>query len=109
MLGLASDPTHPFALFYLWYDTGLPDAQAHRDEVALFAEQVRGDGVVFLAHTYQEIFESMAKDFEPMTGWHAYFSGRYIHGATAVSRQTGSNTDEDRKKGVGLEGKDDAW
>lgn len=78
MLGLASDPDGASTLLYLWYDTGLSDADTHRAEVARFAEQVLGDRITFLSHTYQACFDVLSPASTPTAGWHNYMNDRYF-------------------------------
>lgn len=78
MLGLASESEEPATLLYLWYDTGLEDARIHRDEVAMFAEQVSGDRVGFVSCTYQEAFAALPAGAEPVAGWREYMAARYF-------------------------------
>ena len=83
MLGLASDPDGASTLLYLWYDTGLSDADSHRAEVARFAEQVRGDRIAFLSQTYQAAFGALSPASIPTVGWYAYMNDRYFQTAGA--------------------------
>lgn len=78
MLGLASDGEAPATLFYLWYDTGLEDAHAHRREVEMFAEAVHGDRVTFRSASYQEVFAALPAGAEPVAGWRQYMTERYF-------------------------------
>ncbi len=73
MLGLASDPEGPARLLYLWYDTGLADADEHRAEVERFAWAIRGDRIGFVSQTYQAVFEAIPGASSPTEGWYAYF------------------------------------
>jgi len=76
MLGLAhADIRH---LVYLWYDTGLADAAAHRAEVDAFAAVVAGDSVAFSSATYQQVFAALDPDIEPVPGWREYMLDRYF-------------------------------
>lgn len=84
MLGLASEGTESATLVYLWFDTGLPDAEAHKTEVARFAEEVRGDRVAFVARTYQEVFAALRAAPDSPHGWHAYMGNRYFGPRDAV-------------------------
>jgi hypothetical protein len=59
MLGLAGETDAPTTLLYLWYDTGLPDALSHRQEVDAFAGEVHGDRVAFVVSTYQQVFADL--------------------------------------------------
>ena len=83
MLGLASDPDGASTLLYLWYDTGLSDADSHRAEVARFAEQVCGDRITFLSQTYQAVFRVLFPASTPTVGWYAYMNDRYFRTAGA--------------------------
>lgn len=78
MLGLACESEEPSTLLYLWYDTGLADARIHRDEVAMFAEQVEGDRVGFVSCTYQEVFAALPEGAQPVAGWREYMAARYF-------------------------------
>jgi hypothetical protein len=78
MLGLACDPASPSTLIYLWFDTGEPDAQAHRREIERFAVKVADDSVAFKSNTYQEIFAALNETEEPAPGWHRYMKKRYF-------------------------------
>ncbi len=84
MLGLGSETDAPTTLLYLWYDTGLPDALSHRQEVAAFDRQVHGDRVAFIACTYQEVFAALTVGAEPFSGWFSYMRSRYFDGAETV-------------------------
>jgi hypothetical protein len=84
LLGLRSDRSPgEVELLYLWYDTGLDDAIAHRTEVARFADAIAEDipenSVPFRAMSYQEIFQPLAGDDTQLpSGWTTYMSGRYF-------------------------------
>lgn len=78
MLGLACESEESATLLYLWYDTGLDDAQAHRTEVVMFAEQVHGDRVGFRSCTYQEAFAALPAGAETVAGWREYMAARYF-------------------------------
>ncbi len=78
MLGLASESNAPATLLYLWYDTGLEDAIAHRREVEMFADQIRNDQVAFQASTYQEVLALISERDEPVAGWFSYLVDRYF-------------------------------
>jgi hypothetical protein len=79
MLGLANDAGAPCTLIYLWYDTGLPDAAAHRNEIARFADQVAGDCIAVRARTYQEAYNALVELEEPVDGWRDYMKARYFN------------------------------
>lgn len=78
MLGLACESDEPATLLYLWYDTGLDDARAHRDEMEMFAELVHRDRVAFRACSYQEVFEALPAGTQPVTEWREYMTARYF-------------------------------
>lgn len=80
LLGLRSEAPHEVArLLYLWFDTGLEDAQQHRKEVEQFRDAIDGDGVDFKAITYQELFRRLDKSHsDPAPGWRAYLGERYF-------------------------------
>jgi hypothetical protein len=78
MLGLASESKMPATLLYLWFDTGLKDAGAHRREVETFAERISGDWVAFLACTYQDAFAALETRPDPIAGWRGYMRSRYF-------------------------------
>ena len=78
LLGLAHDPTQPRALLYLWFDTGLPDAIAHGDEISRFAKEVAGDRIAFLSRSYQQVFRTLLPGAEPLRGWNDYSKHRYF-------------------------------
>lgn len=86
MLGLASEDTAPATLLYLWYDTGLPDSELHRQEVIRFAEETKGDRVAFVGRTYQETFVALHDTPEPDDGWRGYMARRYFSPALANTR-----------------------
>lgn len=78
MLGLASESGSPATLLYLWYDTGLEDAQQHRREVEAFGDEIAGDAATFRSQSYQELFGALALSAEPVVGWRDYMSTRYF-------------------------------
>ncbi len=68
-----------FALLYLWYD--VPDSSEacrHRDELTEFSEIVRGDGVAFVAMTYQEVITRFAEHYAGHEQYFDYLVGRYL-------------------------------
>lgn len=88
LLGLRSDKS-PGAveLLYLWFDTGLEDATAHRREIAHFADLIREDNseeaVPFRSLTYQELFAALLRsEIGLPSGWETYMSRRYFPGTT---------------------------
>jgi hypothetical protein len=78
MLGLAHDPDRPYMLLYLWFDTGKPDAATHREEAKRFEREIKGASVAFRAITYQELFQALPRDAEPLHGWRDYMTDRYF-------------------------------
>jgi len=92
LLGLRCD-TSPgeVELLYLWYDTGLGDAIAHRMEISRFAEAVQEDNpedcLHFRSMTYQELFASLAdRAGELPSGWATYMSARYFRASATASQ-----------------------
>jgi len=82
MLGLASDPTAPKNLLYIWFDTASPDADTHREEIHQFERLVQGDCVKCQSLTYQEVFGKLSPSTEPKIGWYTYMRDRYFRGPT---------------------------
>jgi len=82
MLGLANDGEIPCTLLYLWYDTGLPDAAAHRSEITRFADLIAGDRIAFRARTYQEAYDAILDRDQPVDGWYEYMKARYFDATT---------------------------
>ena len=78
LLGLASDPSKPGTLVYLWFDTGKPDAGVHRQEIERFKAEIATDPVTFRTATYQEVFRAISESEEPVLGWHSYMDRRYF-------------------------------
>lgn len=78
MLGLAWESENPTTLLYLWYDTGLPDAEAHRCEIESFSQAVNGGRVTFRAATYQGAFERLRGSPVPSARWLEYVGSRYF-------------------------------
>jgi hypothetical protein len=78
MLGLACDPHGAKTLLYLWYDTGLADADAHRAELSRFADLVSGDRVGLMTQTYQAAYRALRGSSAPHPKWHDYMRERYF-------------------------------
>jgi hypothetical protein len=84
LLGLRSDTSlGEVELVYLWYDIGLDDAIAHREEIGRFADAVKednpDDAVRFRSMTYQELFATLAlSEAELPAGWATYMRRRYF-------------------------------
>jgi hypothetical protein len=95
LLGLRSDKSlGQVELLYLWYDTGLRDAVAHRAEIARFTDAIVEDDFGFRAMTYQELFASLdSADTQLPPGWATYMSERYFstspHAAEVIHRSLG--------------------
>jgi hypothetical protein len=68
-----------FRLLYLWYDVLGEEGKCHRDEVAVFSEVARKDGILFHSSTYQELIVRMAshrrENHEPYI---RYLTDRYL-------------------------------
>jgi len=84
LLGLGNDPAKASTLLYLWFDTGMSDAVAHRREIEQFAESIDGDGIQFRALTYQSVFGSLTAAASPVDGWFTYLQQRYFALAAAA-------------------------
>ena len=82
LLGLASENDGPWCLLYLWYDTGLADADTLRHEIEDFGHVVNADRPVFAACSYQEAFSRLDTTSEPVDGWHDYMAARYFSAAS---------------------------
>jgi restriction endonuclease-like protein len=86
LLGLRSDKSPgEVELLYLWYDTGLDDAIAHREEIERFAALVKednaDDAVQFRSMTYQELFGALVRSEAALPAeWVTYMSRRYFQG-----------------------------
>jgi hypothetical protein len=84
LLGLRSDKSPgEVELLYLWYDTGLNDAVAHREEIerfaAIVAEENAEEAVRFRSMTYQELFGALVLSEAALpSGWATYMSRRYF-------------------------------
>ena len=68
-----------FRLLYLWYDALGADGASHRQEVELFSEIAKQDGIRFHNMTYQGLIVRMQKH---LSGEHAeyvnYLASRYL-------------------------------
>lgn len=84
ILGLRGETrTDSVRLLYLWFDTGLEDAEAHRDEVARFRSLIQGDDVRFLAMSYQTLFARVTQSSESADSkWSHYMTSRYFSDAS---------------------------
>jgi hypothetical protein len=84
LLGLRSDKSSgEVELLYLWYDTGLDDAVAHRAEIERFAaiveEENAEEAVRFRSMTCQELFGALVLSEAALpSGWATYMSRRYF-------------------------------
>ena len=84
LLGLRCDKSRgEVELVYLWYDTGLDDALAHRQEITRFAGLIDEDGfedkLHFRSITYQELFAALARSEARLpAGWATYMVRRYM-------------------------------
>jgi hypothetical protein len=80
LLGLRSEePSVTARLVYLWFDTSLADAAAHRGEIAQFKEMIDKDDVTFVPFSYQELFERLTRSgAQPAPEWSAYMRKRYF-------------------------------
>jgi hypothetical protein len=76
LLGMrAEEPHGRVRLLYIWYDTGLQDANSHRKEVQDFISEVTEIDVAVTSMSYQEVFDAID---EPIEGWKKYLFERYF-------------------------------
>lgn len=79
ILGLRSEQkVSPVCLIYLWFDTGLEDATAHRKEVDRFKTLTERDEILFTGISYQEIFSKLVASDVHSDGWSNYMKQRYF-------------------------------
>ena len=88
MLGLAKwgeESGKNWALLYLWFNPGEPEADSHEDEIERFANAVRrddgrvGDRGEFRAMTYQELFKELSKKLDAShEEYREYLTQRYF-------------------------------
>jgi len=76
-LGLATQLSNRFSLYYLYYDWPGRESEAHRAEVARFAERV-GAELRFRAFTYQEIYRQLCDYNTVDSKYLAYLRSRYF-------------------------------
>ena len=68
-----------FKLLYLWYDALGIEGGTHRNEIAIFTEYARADGVFFISKSYQELIISLANDYrDEHTAYIQYITERYL-------------------------------
>ena len=77
-LGLVSQCGDKFSLYYLYYDYPGRRSEAHRKEIARFADCV-GDEIRFKALTYQEVFGKLKMSGQVDTGYLKYLGTRYFN------------------------------
>jgi len=88
MLGLAKwgeESGKNWALLYLWFNPGEPEADSHEDEIERFANAVRrddgrvGDRGEFRAMTYQKLFKKLSKKLDTShEEYRKYLAQRYF-------------------------------
>lgn len=64
-------------LLYIWYDAGTSEADEHRDEVVRFSAAL-GQEIDFRSMTYQDLYQRLRNEPEPMEGYLAYLGSRYF-------------------------------
>ena len=68
-----------FKLLYLWYDALGHAGAKHRDEVEIFSEYAKKDGIFFISKSYQELIIALANDYrEEHENYIQYITERYL-------------------------------
>jgi hypothetical protein len=80
LLGLRVQNGLKFVLVYLWFDVrGAEAAVCHRQEIEVFGEILKSDGITFVSKTYQEVFESLhSGNAMPASSHISYLVSRYL-------------------------------
>jgi Restriction Endonuclease associating with ARP len=76
-LGLATQLTNQFSLYYLYYDWPGPESEAHRIEINSFAQRV-GSELRFRSLTYQELFRKLCDCDVVDPEYLSYLGSRYF-------------------------------
>ena len=86
LLGLRTErPKERTRIMYVWFDTPLADAAAHRGEIGRFGELIEKDDISFTAMSYQELFSRLVNLAAPHSSeWTAYMRNRYFSDQEAV-------------------------
>lgn len=86
LLGLRTEvPNATVRLGYIWFETRLADAAAHRGEIDRFATLIQKDEVNFFAISYQGLFERLMElNAQPTPEWGPYLRRRYFSSQEAV-------------------------
>ncbi len=77
-LGLATQLGDKFCLYYLYYDGAGDRSEAHKREIACFADRV-GTEIRFKALTYQEVFHKLKVSEQVEPGYLNYLEARYFN------------------------------
>ena len=77
-LGLATQRCDKFSLYYLYYDYTGERQEAHRKEIARFADRV-GNEIRFKPLTYQEVFYKLKVSEQADPGYLNYLGARYFN------------------------------
>ncbi len=77
-LGLATQRCDKFSLYYLYYDYAGKRSEAHRKEIARFADRV-GNEIRFKPLTYQEVFYKLKVSEQADPGYLDYLGARYFN------------------------------
>jgi hypothetical protein len=68
-----------FKLLYLWYDALGYTGAKHREEIEIFSEYAKKDGIFFFSKSYQELIISLANDYREDHGKYVqYITERYL-------------------------------
>ena len=67
-----------YRFLYLWYDTLGEPGFKHRQEIEVFADAVRSDGVIFHETTYQDLIVRLAQYREDHSKYVTYITERYL-------------------------------
>ena len=80
-LGLTTQLSNRFSLYYLYYDSSSDRSDAHRREVDLFEEEV-GHEIGFKALSYQEVYARLGYIRQVDSGYLDYLGTRYFQSST---------------------------
>lgn len=80
-LGLTTQLSNKFSLYYLYYDSSSDRSDAHRREVDLFDEEV-GHEIGFKALSYQEVYARLGDIMQDDSGYLEYLGTRYFQSST---------------------------
>ena len=79
ILGLNRKLGHSrYRFLYLWYDALGDPGFKHRQEIKVFSDVVRSDGVIFHETTYQDLIVRLAKHRDAHSEYVTYITKRYL-------------------------------